>query len=156
SFPRLGPQGTFPVVAWRLAGAVTWGLEAAMLSAGQAVAWLRDELGLIDDPAASEAVAASCRDSGGVWFVPALNGLGAPVWDFGARGTLLGLARGAGRPEIVRAVLEGVAHRAVDLVEAAESDGSVSIDTLRADGGMTANRVFVQSPADAGQRPVAV
>src|SRR5205085_1305380 len=68
----------------------------------------------------------------------------------------LGLARGVGRPEVVRAVLEGVAHRAVDLVEAAEADGGVSIGTLRADGGMTANGVFVQSLANAAQRPVAV
>ncbi|MGH9222837.1 MAG: FGGY family carbohydrate kinase [Acidimicrobiales bacterium] len=156
TYPRLGPQGTFPIVAWRIGGALTWGLEAAMLSAGQAVGWLRDDLGVIDDVASSAEVAAQCRDTGGVAFVPALQGLGAPVWDFGARGTLLGLARGAGRPEIVRAVLEGVAHRATDLVEAAESDGAVSIESLRVDGGMSANEVFVQALADASQRPVAV
>jgi glycerol kinase len=127
-----------------------------MLSAGQAVAWLRDDLGLIGDVAESETLAAACRDSGGVTFVPALAGLGAPIWDFGARGTLLGLARGLGRPEIARAVLEGVAHRAVDLVEAAEADGGVAIPTLRVDGGMTANAVFVQALADAAQRPVEV
>jgi glycerol kinase len=101
-------------------------------------------------------VAGACRDSGGVVFVPALGGLGAPVWDFGARGTLLGLARGTGRPEIVRAVLEGLAHRAVDLVEAAEADSGLPIGTLRVDGGMTANSVFVQALADAAQRPVEV
>ena len=156
AFDRIGAQGTFPIVAWRLDGRITWGLEAAMLSAGQAVAWLRDDLGILDDAPSSESVAAECRDSGGVLFVPALQGLGAPVWDFGARGTLLGLTRGAGRPEIVRAVLEGVAHRAVDLVEAAEADGTTSIDALRVDGGMTANSVFVQALADAAQRPVHV
>jgi glycerol kinase len=156
SFDRLGPCGTFPVVAWRLDGDITWGIEAAMLSAGQAVSWLCDDLGLIPSPAASEQVALECDDTDGVCFVPAFQGLGAPVWDFGARGTLLGLARGAGRPQIVRAVLEGVAHRAVDLVEAAEADGAVSIDALRVDGGMTANRVFVQTLADAARRPVAV
>lgn len=156
SFDRVGAQGTFPIVAWRLGGEVTWGLEAAMLSAGQSVAWLRDDLGILDDAPSSEQVAARCRDSGGVTFVPALQGLGAPIWDFGARGTLLGLTRGAGRPEIVRAVLEGVAHRAVDLVDAAEADGGVVIDSLRVDGGMTANSVFVQALADAAQRPVHV
>ncbi len=156
AFERVGAAGTFPIVAWRLGGRITWGLEAAMLSAGQAVAWLRDDLGIIDDVAESEDVAARCRDTNGVAFVPALQGLGAPLWDFGARGSLLGLTRGAGRPEIVRAVLEGVAHRAVDLVEAAEADGGVSIPSLRADGGMTANRVFVQALADAAQRPVAL
>ena len=156
SFPRVGAAGTFPVVAWRLGGHVTWGIEAVMMSAGQAVGWLKDDLGLIETPAQSESVARQCDDSGGVMFVPALQGLGAPVWDFGARGTLLGLTRGAGRPEIVRAVLEGVAHRAVDLVEAAEADGAASIDALRVDGGMTANQVFVQALANAAQRPVEV
>ena len=156
AFDRRGPQGCFPIVAWRLNSTVTWGLEAAMLSAGQAVAWLRDDLGIIDNAAASEDVAAQCRDTDGVWFVPALQGLGAPVWDFGARGTLLGLSRGAGRPQIVRSVLQGVAHRAVDLVEAAEADGEASIGALRVDGGMTANAVFLQALADASQRPVEV
>lgn len=155
-FPRVGPAGTFPIVAWGIGGHLTWGLEAAMLSAGQAVGWLRDDLGIITTAAESEEVAGACRDSGGVVFVPALGGLGAPVWDFGARGTLLGLARGTGRPEIVRAVLEGVAHRAVDLVEAAEADSGLPIGTLRVDGGMTANSVFVQALADAAQRPVEV
>jgi glycerol kinase len=155
-FARLGPAGTFPIVAWRIGGTVTWGIEAAMLSAGQAVEWLRDDLGLIGTVAESAEVAGRCRDSGGVAFVPALGGLGAPVWDFGARGTLVGLARGLGRPEIVRAVLEGVAHRGTDLVEAASADGSVVIETLRVDGGMSANEVFVQALADASQRPVAV
>jgi glycerol kinase len=156
AFERKGPHGTFPVVAWRLDGALTWGLEAIMLSAGHAVSWLRDDLGILSDPAESEQVAAACKDSDGVVFVPALQGLGAPIWDFGARGTLLGLTRGAGRPQIVRAVLEGVAHRAVDLVEAAEADAGVDIATLRVDGGMTANGVFLQAVADAAQRPVEV
>ena len=155
-FDRRGPAGCFPIVAWRLDGAITWGLEAAMLSAGQSVAWLRDDLGIISSAAESEEIAGQCRDTDGVWFVPALQGLGAPVWDFGARGTLLGLSRGAGRPQIVRAVLEGVAHRAVDLVEAAEADAGVSIEELRVDGGMSANGVFLQALADAAQRPVEV
>jgi glycerol kinase len=89
-------------------------------------------------------------------FVPALLGLGTPVWDFGARGALLGVTRGSGRPQIVRAVLEGVAHRGADLVEAAEADGSVAIPRLRVDGGMSANPTFVQAVADATRRPVEV
>ena len=82
-------------------------------------------------------------------YVPALLGLGTPHWDYGARGTLLGLTRGTGRPQIVRAVLEGVAHRGADLVEAAEADGGAPIPALRIDGGMTANPTFVQALADA-------
>jgi glycerol kinase len=127
-----------------------------MLSAGTNVEWLRDDMGLIPSAAASAEVAAACDDTGDVWYVPALMGLGSPVWDFGARGTLVGLTRGTGRAEIVRAVLEGVAHRGADLVDAAEADAALSIPTLRVDGGMSANPVFVQALADAAGRPVEV
>jgi glycerol kinase len=156
AFEQRGPHGTFPIVAWQREGRVTWGLEAFMLTAGQAVEWLRDDLGLVADVAESEAVAAACETTGDVWFVPALLGMATPAWDFGARGTLLGLTGGTGRPEVVRAVLEGVAHRGADLLEAGEGDGECSIPSIRVDGGMSANRVFVQALADACQRPVEV
>jgi glycerol kinase len=149
-----GPAGTFPIVAWQQAGRVTWGTEAMMLTAGACVEWLSEDLGVIPSPASSAEVAATCETAGDVWFVPALLGMGTPVWDFGARGALLGVTRGTGRPELVRAVLEGVAHRGADLLEAAEADGSVSVASLRVDGGMSANPVFVQALADACGRPV--
>ncbi|HUQ39325.1 MAG TPA: FGGY family carbohydrate kinase [Acidimicrobiales bacterium] len=155
-FETRGATGTFPLIAWRQGGDLTWCIEAVMLSAGSAVEWLRDDLGLITTSAESDALAASCDDSGGVWFVPALLGLGTPVWDFGARGTLLGLTRGTGRAEIARAVLEGIAHRGADLVEAAEGDSGLTIDGLRVDGGMSANATFVQALADTSQRVVEV
>ncbi len=148
------PGGTFPIVAWRRGGANTYGVEAMMLSAGSCVEWLRDDLGLIDDAASSATVAGSCEDTGDVWFVPALLGMATPVWDFGARGALFGLTRGSGRAEIVRAVLEGVAHRGADLLEAAEADSGRPVGALRVDGGMSANPVFVQALADAIGRPV--
>ncbi len=117
-----------------------------MLSAGTNVEWLRDDLGLIPDAAASAAeVAASVPDTDGVTYVPALLGLGTPHWDYGARGALLGLTRGTTSAHIVRAVLEGVAQRGADLVEAAETDGALRIDALRIDGGMSANPLFVQA-----------
>jgi glycerol kinase len=156
AFEQRGPQGTFPIVGWRRQGRVTWGIEAFMLTAGQAVEWLRDDLGIIEDAAETEALAAACQTSGGVWFVPALLGMATPAWDFGARGTLLGITGGTGRAEVVRAVLEGVAHRGADLLEAGEADGGCHIPTLRVDGGMSANRVFIQALADACQRPVEV
>jgi glycerol kinase len=156
AFARRGSHGTFPVVAWRRRGRVTWGLEAVMLAAGQAVEWLRDDLGVLASADESATVAAACETTDGVWFVPALLGMGTPAWDFGARGTLLGLTRGTGRPQVVRAVLEGVAHRGVDLVEAAEADAGTGIGSLRVDGGMSANPVFVRALADAAQRPVEV
>jgi glycerol kinase len=160
----LGPQrppfdrgggGTFSIVTMRRGGHDTWGLEAIMLAAGTSVEWLRDGLGLISDVAASHDVAARVDDSGDVWFVPALLGLGSPAFDYGARGTLLGLTRGTSAPQVVRAVLEGVAHRGADLVEAAAADGA-PIEALRIDGGLSANPTFVQALADASQRPVEV
>lgn len=156
AFERRGPAGGFPIVTWGRDGALTWGVEAAMLSAGTSVEWLRDDLGILADAAESDAVAAACDDSEGVWFVPALLGLGAPRWDYGARGTLLGVSRGSGRPQIVRAVLEGVAHRGADLLAAAEADGEVAIEALRVDGGMSDNATFVQALADATQRRIEV
>jgi glycerol kinase len=156
AFDRIGRCGCFPIVAWRRAGRLTWGLEAVMLAAGTNVEWLRDDLGVIDSAAASHDVAAACETTDGVMFVPALLGLGTPTWDYGARGTLLGATRGTGRPQVVRAVLEGIAHRGADLVEAAEADGAVSLASLRVDGGMSANPTFVQALADATQRPVEV
>ncbi len=155
-FDRQGEGGCFPIVAWRQNGITTWGVEAVMLSAGTNVEWLRDDLGIIATAAESHDVASQCRDADGVVYVPALLGLGAPRWDYGARGTLLGLTRGSGRPQIVRAVLEGVAQRGADLVEAAEADTGLTIPSLRVDGGMTGNPTFVQALADATGRPVEV
>jgi glycerol kinase len=151
-----GEAGTFPIVAFRVGGVATWGTEAVMLSAGTCVEWLRDDLGLLSSAEESAAVAAQSADTGDVWFVPALLGLGTPVWDFGARGTLVGLTRGTGRPEIVRAVLEGVAQRGADLVEASEADSGYPIQSLRVDGGMSDNDVFVAALADAIGRPVEI
>jgi glycerol kinase len=156
AFDTTGDAGTFPIVAWRRDGAVTWGIEAIMLSAGTNVEWLRDDLGLIASSAESEQVAAQCDTTEGVMYVPALLGLGTPYWDYGARGTLLGITRGTERTHIVRAVLEGVAHRGADLVEAAEADGGTQLASLRIDGGMAANRLFVQALANSSQKPVEV
>jgi glycerol kinase len=155
-FEHRGEHGTFPIVAWRAGGQTTWGIEAVMLAAGTNVQWLRDELGLIASSDESDAVAAACTDAGGVIFVPAPLGLGTPAWDYGARGALFGLTRGSGRAEIVRAVLEGIAHRGADLVDAAEGDAGITIEALRVDGGMTDNATFVQALANAAQRPVEI
>jgi glycerol kinase len=155
-YERQGERGCFPIVAWRRDGKLAWGVEAVMLSAGTNVEWLRDDLGLIATAAESHDVASACESADGVVYVPALLGLGAPRWDYGARGTLLGLTRGSGRAEVVRAVLEGVAQRGADLVEAAENDTGWSIPTLRVDGGMSDNPTFLQALADATQRPVEV
>jgi glycerol kinase len=156
SFAKQGPNGCFPIVAWREGGAITYGAEAIALAAGTNVEWLRDDLGVIDSAGQSHDVAAQCEDSDGVVFVPALLGFGTPRWDYGARGTLLGVTRGTGRPQLVRAVLEGIAQTGADLVEATEADTGRSIPELRVDGGMSDNPTFVQALADATQRPVEV
>lgn len=155
-FERQGSSGCFPIVAWQQDGRATWGAEAVMLSAGTNVEWLRDDLGLIETAAESHDVAQRCADTDGVVYVPALLGLGTPHWDYGARGALFGLTRGSGRPQVVRAVLEGVAQRGADLVEAAEADTGLPVPSLRIDGGMSDNPTFVQALADAAQRPVEV
>ncbi len=148
--------GTFPIIAWRDAHRTVWGREAVMLSAGTSVEWLRDGLGLIDSAEQSEAVAASVPDTGDVTFVPSLSGTGTPDWDHGARGLLLGATRGTTRAHVVRAVLEGVAQRGADLVDATEADTGQSIGALHVDGGMSRNRVFTQALADATGHTVEV
>lgn len=156
TFATQGDGGTFPIVTRSSDDTRRWGLEALMLAAGTNIEWLRDDLGIIESAAASHEVASQCDTTDGVAYVPALLGLGTPKWDYGARGALLGITRGTGRPQIVRAVLEGVAQRAADLVDAAEADGRTPIPALRVDGGMSANPTFVQALADATQRSVEI
>ena len=136
--------------------AITWGVEALDLSAGTNVAWLGEQWGLFKTPADSEALAASCESTEGVVFVPALEGLGAPQWDFGARGTFLGLTRGTEASHMARAVLEGVAYRGAELLRAAEADGETRLKSLKIDGGMSRNKVFAQALANAAERPIEI
>jgi glycerol kinase len=152
----LGPGRTFAIAARRLDGVTMYAAEAIMLTAGSNVDWLVDDLALLSSPSESADVAGQCDDSAGVVYVPALLGLGAPYWDYGARSGLFGLTRGSERSHIVRAVLEGVAQRAADLVEATELDSGLRLEQLQIDGGMTANAIFVQAVANAIGRPVAV
>lgn len=149
-------NGTFPLPVWSIDGEIGWGVEGIMLSAGTNVEWLRDDMGLIDTAAESHDVAAQCGDAGGVVYVPALLGLGTPAWDYGARGTLLGLTRGTERSHVVRAVLEGVAQRGADLVDAAVADTTTEIASIRIDGGMSRNPTFVQALANATGRQIEV
>lgn len=150
------PSGCFPTVMRSRDGVVTWGIEAIVLSAGSCVQWLHDELGLLEDVRDSSDLAQSVAHADGVSFVPAFNGLGTPKWDFGARGAFFGLTRGSSRAHLVRAVLDGIAQRGVDLVDAAETHLDAPLSELRVDGGMSTNPYFVQRLADLLGRPVAV
>lgn len=160
---RRTAYGTFPIVAFSLDGGLPglhWGIEAIMLSAGTNVEWLCDDMGLIASPADSGTVAASVSTTDGVAYVPALLGLGTPDWDYGARGTLLGITRGTTRAHIVRAVLDGIAHRGADLHDAASADAASRdvrlIDSIRIDGGMSRNSTFVTLLAEATGKNVEV
>lgn len=140
--------GLLRTAAYQLDGQpVRYALEGAILSTGSAVAWLRDGLGIVGDVAETAALAASLAGNDGVYFVPALAGLGAPHWDPRARGTLLGLTRGTSRAHLARAVLEGIAYRTRDVVEAMAAAG-FAVTELRADGGAARNAWLMQFQAD--------
>ncbi|HYI15227.1 MAG TPA: glycerol kinase GlpK [Thermomicrobiales bacterium] len=141
-------HGLLTTIGWQIGGETTYALEGSSFIAGAAVQWLRDALGIIGSAAESASLAASVESSGGVYFVPAFVGLGAPYWDPNARGALLGLTRGTGRAEIARAVLEAVAFQTRDLATAMEADCGMELSDLRVDGGMVANDVLMQIQAD--------
>jgi glycerol kinase len=128
--------------------AVEYALEASIFVTGAAVQWLRDGLGLIEHAEQSEALAASLDDNDGVYFVPALTGLGSPHWDPYARGTIIGLTRGSGRAHLARAALEAIAYQTVDAVRAQEAASGERLAVLKADGGAVANRWLMQFQAD--------
>lgn len=149
-------SGCFPIVARSRHGSLVWGIEGIVLAAGSCIEWLRDDLGLINAPGDTEALAMSVESTDDVWFVPALSGLGTPQWDFGARGGFFGITRGTTTAHLLRAVLEGIAHRGADLVDAAQRQIGATIEEIRVDGGMTANTFFVQSLANYTGVPVTV
>lgn len=136
------------------AGHPGYALEGSIFVAGAAVQWLRDQLGLIATAAESEAIAASVESTDGVYVVPAFTGLGAPYWDMYARGTIVGLTRGSGRGQVVRATLESIAYQTRDVVEAMQTASGVRLDELKVDGGATANNLLMQMQADVLGRPV--
>jgi glycerol kinase len=148
--------GLLATIAWGLGEHADYALEASVFVTGAAVQWLRDGLGIIDDAAATEALASSLASNEGVYFVPALTGLGSPHWDPYARGTIVGLTRGSGRAHLARAALEAIAYQTVDAVRAQEAAAGKELSELRADGGAVANRWLMQFQADLLGVPVIV
>ena len=146
--PVRSRAGLLTTLAWKIGDTTTYALEGSVFIAGAALQWLRDGLGLIAQAADSEALALSVPDTGGVYFVPAFVGLGAPYWDMYARGTIVGLTRGTSRAHLVRAALEAIAYQSRDVLEAMASDAGVAVDALRVDGGATANDFLCQFQAD--------
>jgi glycerol kinase len=141
-------------VAWSIGGKREYALEGAIFVTGSAVQWLRDGLGIIERAADVEALAASVPDSGGVVFVPALVGLGAPYWDQAARGTIVGITRGTTSAHIARATLEAIAFQTRDVVDVMATDSGIALRELRVDGGAAANDLLMQIQADVLGVPV--
>ncbi|MCR5702870.1 MAG: glycerol kinase GlpK [Lachnospiraceae bacterium] len=141
-------HGLLTTIAIGRNGQVQYALEGSVFVAGAAIKWLRDEMKMIDNAAETDTIARSVPDSNGVYVVPAFTGLGAPYWDAYARGAVFGLSRGAGREHFVRATLESLAYQSLDVIRAMEEDASISVSSLRVDGGASANDFLMQFQAD--------
>ncbi len=142
-------------VAWQKDGQIDYALEGSVFIGGAVVQWLRDSLGVIRSSGEVEALASSVPDSGGVLFVPAFAGLGAPHWDPYARGAIVGLTRGSTAAHIARAALDSIAFQVADLLDAVHADSGVELGELRVDGGASNNNLLLQTQANLLQRPVA-
>ena len=150
-------RGLLTTIAWQLAegGPMTYALEGSVFVAGAAIQWLRDGLGIIGHAAETEDLARQVADTGGVYFVPAFVGLGAPYWDAYARGTIVGLTRGTDRRHLARAALEAICYQSRDVLEAMIADSGIQpCEALRADGGAAANNLLMQLQADLMGVPV--
>jgi len=148
SRPVRSEHGLLTTVAWDLGAGLTYALEGAIFVTGAAVQWLRDGLGIIGQAAEVEALARTVPDSAGVVFVPALTGLGAPDWDARARGTILGITRGATRAHLARATLEAIAFEVRDVVDVMTGDSGIAVPELSVDGGASTNDLLCQLQAD--------
>lgn len=141
-------NGLLTTIAWGLDGKVEYALEGSIFVGGAVVQWLRDELGLIKNARESEDAALRVEDNNGVYLVPAFVGIGAPYWDMHARGSILGLTRGAKADHIIRASLEAIAYQTKDVVHAMEEDSQIKLRSLKVDGGAVENNFLMQFQAD--------
>jgi glycerol kinase len=146
--PAASSHRLLTTVAWRRGGRTSYALEGSVFIAGAAIQWLRDGLGLIARAADIDALAATVPDPGGVFFVPALSGLGAPYWDPHARGAIVGITRGTTKAHLARATLEAIAFQSAELIEAMAGDSGIALSELRVDGGATASNLLMQMQAD--------
>ena len=144
----LSSNGLATTIAVKLGDEVQYCLEGSVFIGGAIIQWIRDELGLIRESSDSEYFATKCKDTGGVYIVPAFTGLGAPYWDMDARGAIYGLTRGTGRNELIRASLESIAYQSTDVLRAMKADTGLEIAGLRVDGGASANNFLMQFQAN--------
>jgi len=141
-------KGLLTTIAWGLGEEVTYALEGSIFIAGAAVQWLRDGLKIINAASETEQMAQQVLSTEGVYLVPAFTGLGAPHWNMGARGTIIGITRGTRREHIVRAALESIAYQTRDVLEAMVADSGIDLEELRVDGGAVVNNFLMQFQAD--------
>ena len=146
--PIMSSNNLLTTVAWKIGNTVNYALEGSIFVAGSVVQWLRDGLGIIRSSSEVEELAASVPDNGGVYFVPALTGLGAPHWDQYAKGSIYGISRGTTAAHIARAALEGIAFQTMDIVNAMQKDAGVTLKELKVDGGASRNNLLMQFQAD--------
>lgn len=146
--PILSSHNLLTTIAWKIGDTVNYALEGSIFVGGSAVQWLRDGLGIIKSSSEIEGLAMTVPDNGGVYFVPALTGLGAPYWDQYAKGTICGLTRGTTAAHIARAALEGIAFETMDIVNAMEKDAGIKLSELKVDGGASRNNLMMQFQAD--------
>ena len=146
--PITSSNNLLTTIAWKIGDTVNYALEGSIFVAGSVVQWLRDGLGIIRSSSEVEALAASVPDNGGVYFVPALTGLGAPYWDQYAKGCMYGISRGTTAAHIARAALEGIAFQTMDIVNAMQKDAGVELAGLKVDGGASRNNLLMQFQAD--------
>ena len=146
--PILSKNNLLTTIAWKIGKRVNYALEGSIFVGGSVVQWLRDGLGIIRSSSEVEALAASVPDNGGVYFVPALTGMGAPYWDQYAHGTICGLTRGSTAAHIARAALEGIAFQTMDIVDAMAKDAGMRLAELKVDGGASRNNLMMQFQAD--------
>jgi glycerol kinase len=146
--PLFSKSGMITTIAWGLGNRATYALEGSIFISGAVIQWLRDSLGIISTAADSERLAATVQDNGGVYFVPAFVGLGAPYWDMYARGTIVGLTRGTNKGHLARAALEAIAFQSRDVIDSIQADFNSPIPVLRVDGGGSGNNLLMQFQAD--------
>ena len=146
--PILSRNNLLTTIAWKIGDTVNYALEGSIFVGGSVVQWLRDGLGIIRSSSEIEALAATVPDNGGVYFVPALTGMGAPYWDQYAHGVICGITRGTTAAHIARAALEGIAFQTMDIVHAMEKDAGVPLAELKVDGGASRNNLMMQFQAD--------
>ncbi len=146
--PITSSHNLLTTIAWKIGDTVNYALEGSIFVGGSVVQWLRDGLGIIKSSSEIESLAMTVPDNGGVYFVPALTGLGAPYWDQYAKGTICGLTRGTTAAHIARAALEGIAFETMDIVNAMEHDAGIKLAELKVDGGASRNNLMMQFQAD--------